>query len=502
MRLILMLCTLLAAALPVGAAAQEIGRMEEPSPSPLYEASRAGDVVAIQRLLKAGADPNAGVILDEATGNRDTPLGIALNMRPDELLEVVRLLLEAGADPNLVFGRVGDEVAPLHVAVMASPEVVRLLLEAGADPNVASCGGYFSAVSTPLETAEFAGESEIAELLRGAGAADPSKSGAELAVARYAADAPLHAAVWQGDFAAVDRLLAAGSDPNAAIMGRHLLNGDVERYTPLGLALRFEPVAPLDAEEAVAPLDAEFETGPPFDADIGHDIVHLLLEAGADPSERFDLICTGERHTALSIAVMAGDASLMRLLLQAGADPNAAAFLNGALVPPLIVAASGLPGVVRLLLDAGADPNAAVEFDGTRFTPLEAALSEGQTEVAALLRAAGAEKTPSAPPASALPRAFGEDFATCTPGAFFTSSVAELGASVRYQILGPERNGCRVSLTFDSNPNPEWEDRPLLLTLDPKHGFMVQFEEGMQSCLSGGETRFDCAGPLMEVLQR
>jgi hypothetical protein len=103
---------------------------------------------------------------------------------------------------------------------------------------------------------------------------------------------------------------------------------------------------------------------------------------------------------------------------------------------------------------------------------------------------------------SGASRDFEAAFASCAPGATFTASMAPMDVRVRYAVLEPAGDGCRVSMKYESNPNPEWEDKFLILTLNPQHAFLPQFEEGMQSCLSGGDTRFDCAGPLLEVLQR
>jgi hypothetical protein len=55
---------------------------------------------------------------------------------------------------------------------------------------------------------------------------------------------------------------------------------------------------------------------------------------------------------------------------------------------------------------------------------------------------------------------------------------------------------------FESNPNPEWEDKPLLITLDPGRPFMTQMEDGLQSCGLGRGEHLHCAGPLVDLLRR
>jgi hypothetical protein len=88
------------------------------------------------------------------------------------------------------------------------------------------------------------------------------------------------------------------------------------------------------------------------------------------------------------------------------------------------------------------------------------------------------------------------------PESVFDRSSPQLGVTVRYEIVGPAGDACRVSLTYVSNPNPEWERRPLLLTLDPRQPFMAEVEAGMGSCMTADKGRFNCAGPLLELLRR
>jgi len=79
--------------------------------------------------------------------------------------DAVRVLLEAGADPNPPQDN-PMSVAPLHSAAAArNREAVRLLLEAGADANARQHGGY-----TALDAANQHEDAEMAELLRRHGA--------------------------------------------------------------------------------------------------------------------------------------------------------------------------------------------------------------------------------------------------------------------------------------------------------------------------------------------
>lgn len=78
-----------------------------------------------------------------------------------DALDVLALLLAAGADPNQ---RGLNDWTPLHMAVAErSLEAVRLLLEAGADPRLRT---RIDDLSTPSDDAEASGQVEIVELLR------------------------------------------------------------------------------------------------------------------------------------------------------------------------------------------------------------------------------------------------------------------------------------------------------------------------------------------------
>jgi ankyrin repeat protein len=99
----------------------------------LCRAVWAGDMAIIAHLLDRGADANV------ATEMHWFPLHYAVN---GQHVEVVRLLVEHGADLDAIGGPEGSAQTPLHMAI-AKPrypgeprkiEIVTLLLDAGADP--------------------------------------------------------------------------------------------------------------------------------------------------------------------------------------------------------------------------------------------------------------------------------------------------------------------------------------------------------------------------------
>ncbi|WP_091625037.1 ankyrin repeat domain-containing protein [Micromonospora peucetia] len=116
------------------------------------------DAVAVSALLRVGADPNA------ADQEGTTPLYQA---SVHGAVDLVRLLLAAGAAPNTESGH-GQEGTPLCAAAVGGyPDVVRELLAHGADPNLREDQGTGH---SPLDWALENDHSQTADLLLAAGA--------------------------------------------------------------------------------------------------------------------------------------------------------------------------------------------------------------------------------------------------------------------------------------------------------------------------------------------
>ena len=143
-----------------------MGSMPHPEET-LWYAVWTNNLMAVQRLLEGGADP------DETTTDR-TPLMESVDEPEDFYGEdeaaITDALLAAGAD---VDRRDAEGRSALHYAVRAGAVPVRRLLEVGSDPNVRALDG-----SSPLHEAVRYGTSEVVELLL-LGEAEPSHSDAE-----------------------------------------------------------------------------------------------------------------------------------------------------------------------------------------------------------------------------------------------------------------------------------------------------------------------------------
>lgn len=232
-------------------------------------------------LLAAGADPNDGESLYHSlesvactrllleAGARVSGTNAMYRVLDLDAIEVLRLLLAFGGDPNEapLGAPTSDWGSPLLWAIRRRRSVAHIaaLLEAGADPHVRTRDG-----TSAFRMAQRLGLTEVAELLRSAGAGSEPMSDVDAFVAAC----------------------AAGNEAGArTVLSRHpgLIDGLDERQR------RWLPE--LAAEGCDRAVRLMVELGWPIET------------RGGDWSA-----------TALNMAVFRGDAALTRFLLEHGAD--------------------------------------------------------------------------------------------------------------------------------------------------------------------------------------
>jgi len=266
----------------------------------LHRAVTRGDDATVALLLDRGADPSA-VTDDGSTG--------------------LHLLTGTVTSEISLFGWHDEDVERIDENVRVA--IAGRLLAAGADPNAEDRND-----STALAGTASSSDGPLVDLLLAAGAA--------------AGDTTLLAASFVGNLPVVERLLAAGADPD--------LPSD-RGHTPL--------------VRAVAR---------------GHvDVVARLLANGASPEARAQV--RTEELLLFALGIVGGPEQTsptqrIDVLGPAlGLDPDWSSSLRGevGVFSPLYMAvAAGNDDIIRLLLDAGADPAVATEPAG--HLPADAAL--------------------------------------------------------------------------------------------------------------------------------
>jgi ankyrin repeat protein len=281
------------------------------------------------------------------------PISAAAN-RGD--LEMVKLLLAHGADPNLP-----EEGAPRGHALWSAVyhrqrEMARVLVQHGADPNA-----MVESSGTPMEHARK--DPELFQLLMAHGG--DHKPGPFDG---------LHRALDAGDLATAEAIIREHQDlvqRTDAYWGDGILAGpaNARRRDVITLLLRYGARVPKVSKWA------------PFYYFKHYDIAELLLEHGMDPNHM-----SWHRLTLLHHMAASGELAKARLLLDHGADIGAID-LEYQSTPLGVAVRFGQRELVTLMIERGADPNAS---GAPWSTPLAWARKRGHADLEATLIAHGA----------------------------------------------------------------------------------------------------------------
>jgi len=337
-------------------------------------AAAKGHREMLEILLDAGADPGKALLWAAAAGQREiverllalkpdrATIGQAMHNAADTAhTEMVRRLLDAGADPNTVGSR-GGTSALMEAASRANLATVALLLERGAEVNFKTDAAAVMALHKAVDASSSSPDAEeIARRLQ-----------------------------------VTTALLDKGADIDARER-----NMETWQPSPLLLAIqdRFTPLALLLIERGA---DVNIQTG---DTGGGQRQVSALMEAAREglPEVVSALLAKGARvdwrneqgNTALLEAADSTrtnpNPEVARLLLAAGGDVNG----RNADQRTALMLAARLPyfveiEFVRHLLDHGAQLDAA-DKDGK--TALMFAAERGKTEIARELIERGANRS-------------------------------------------------------------------------------------------------------------
>ena len=398
--------------------------------TPLSEAVRIGSGALIEKLLKAGADPNTFTTAQAET--------VLMKASREGNVEAVKVLLAHDADVNAKENFRG-QTALMWAAAEGHPDIVNLLAAKGADLNVRS---YDRDTSLP----KMAAGTPAAPIARGGLTAllfAARQGEMETAKALLDAKADINAvdsdgnnaltlAILNTHYDLTQMLIERGADPNvAAKNGRTALYSAVEMH-----------------DVDWSPRPAHKET----DKATSMDIIHALLDRKANVNAQLTAPAPIEKHaqdmgdktmgagtTPFTRAARSSDVELMKLLVDRGADPK----LVGKDNQTALIVASGVVWTdhikgtepealeaVKLCVALGLDVNAATDKGETAlhgaakrgadsitkyliekganvnahnkhgFTPLDIAMGKGgyngalgpvHDSIAAMLRQAGGE---------------------------------------------------------------------------------------------------------------
>ncbi|HJU44467.1 MAG TPA: ankyrin repeat domain-containing protein [Vicinamibacterales bacterium] len=375
MRVVLLVLVIAAAGAPnartlrVGVEAGDTAR------PPLIEAAKSGDRATLSVLVQKTTDVN----ISEADG---TTALHWVSYRDD--VDSAQLLLRRGANVNAA-NDLG--ATPLWIACEhGSAAMVRTLLQAGADPNRALLRG-----ETPLMVASRSGNAAVVEQLLAKGARVDARAArgqtalmwaaaqrhpdVVRALLTHGADVHARSDVWSQMMAVpphgvqkYNRVIPHGGDTALLFAAR---SGDLA-------SARLLVAAGANVNEA----DAWGVSATVLAAHSGYSgLVEFLLERGADPN------AAAAGFSALHVAIMRRDISMVRALLAKGADANApvkawtptrrsskdynfAPELVGA-TPFWLAARFIQPEVMRLLLKSGANPTVVHRGDYHAEEPVE-----------------------------------------------------------------------------------------------------------------------------------
>ena len=320
--------------------------------SPLADAAMKGDAAAVRGLLASGADVNA------ARGDGMTALHWAAETGNAEIADI---LASAGAILE-VTTRLGA-YTPLHVAGRkGADEVIRVLLEAGADARAVAATG-----STPMHLAAGAGSAAGVRHLLDAGAEIDARAG-------DAQQTPLMFAAAADRADVVSLLMERGADPNiTTTLMEAATRTAVDNYA----SERMQEVLDAfkgDGNELPTPaqIQAALEIArsvqragvvPEKDEDEDEDDPRAFFRQ--PPDEKWGSL------TALHHAAREGAIGAAMALLDGGADINFVTESDN--TSPLAMAViNGRFDLAMRLLERGADPNLAT-VDGV--APLYAAFN-------------------------------------------------------------------------------------------------------------------------------
>ena len=360
----------------------------------LCAASANGHANIVGMLLRSGADPNITTIsqgttpLHVAAYNNHVEIVKALvnsqladgNARDSKLQSTVSPAIKA--DPNICDKN--GATALMHASANGCSDIVELLLQAKADPNIVerTVGG------TALYVASTNGHANVVKMLLRSGADPIITSTSEGAT-------PLHVAAQCNHIEVVNALLNSRlADVNAGKGCRELLAPGAKadpnicdkkgatalmRSSANGCSEIVELLLQADADTNIVESTVGVTALYAASANGHANIVELLLKSGADPN----ITSASEGATPLHAAAHRDHIVVVNVLLNSSSvDVNVQDRSQNRYTALHVASSRGHAAAVESLLDANADPNIV---DALGQSPLTVATKGGHTHIAKLL---------------------------------------------------------------------------------------------------------------------
>lgn len=281
-------------------------------------------------------------------------------------VETASRMIAAGADVNAAYDEYENR-SFLDACYSGNLDMVKMLVEAGADVNLPDGSGVVPLVRVIVSMHD---TDAMLNYLLESGAAVDGKDGSM--------SSPLHVAVSENDIKITEQLLESGANPDIVDdEGKNALFGAVENSNEKMILLLLSHGADINHEDddGYTPLSLSCAKG-------NENLCKLLLENGAKSDGVYGVL----GNTVLMEAVEGGNLNCVKLILRQGVNVNETN-LEGDTALSLAIFYSMSLDIVEQLLNAGAAPN--VELAWSR-TPLYLAVREENFHAMQLLLRHGA----------------------------------------------------------------------------------------------------------------